>query len=981
MALNIISNVQLDMKAPNTVIVYANQYDSAGSVRAQLLNSGESWAVPVGAKAVVMFKKSDNIGGFYDVTEFGVAAVEIDSDRSVIYINYDPQVLTTAGRVAVQINFYQNDQRLSSFAFYTDVQASAVTSGEIASSWLFNILSQEIAQTLTVATTPQAMTNWLEEKIGASIESGAYAIDDSLTVPRFAADAEATGKMVVVSDQNPNRTANKVWVKKTPATLEVPTMEDVDEVKSALNNTKESVFEKVDTTGFAWESGTYDGTTGAKNNTSNAIRLIDIPMALKGSHIYLSGADTTYSLRVLEMKTSENTGENEVLASNDGIDIWTKNDAYLRIVLIKRGISGDTSKSSLVRLEIYDGDKIKIIDADIEYHKAALSRKTDNIIDLYSKSDIVTFYSDYTVENNILKVISTDSRKYTAVSWLIPTKGETVFTLNPFRSSGTGEQIIRLGGTNDKINITWKKSSRGNQITVDVTGLSYLVVAFYATYNTKSEIGLYSVYEDIMVFIGDDAHYYAPYISAVDYELRGKIDDICSMDVNKSLANADYWEAGTIDVNTGKPVDQSKSIRNKKYIRTNGAAKYYRRVFYTEPDTTSQSAIEENAHFKYFYVYCYRKDYSYISRVVGDAISKVLSLPEDCAYVRCVIYTDISNANIDEIMPSTIDFYPADDEYFLPHYYDEYLEDKDNEINMYAKEAAVNGTVFFFVTDEHAPDYNENWSPAIIHRLSQLTNIPMFVSGGDLDQNGTKTQYYADLVRKNFTGHVYHVVGNHDFLSLKTGKNLYYDLDIFNRDQNGNNEHHYYYVDDPQTKMRYIFLAAFMESEAAMGTGSGTSARGGYTAEQKAWIRDEALSIPTGWTAIVFTHYFYMINHETKVSNLSYGGDILTMLANNPSVICVFQGHTHLDRIIKGHDESAGNLPIIVTSSDKNRKYNDSENWIMNRASGTVYEQCFDVVIINRETREIRCVRIGGLAANGVNDSEGTLAEYRIVNY
>ena len=40
MALNIISNVQLDMKAPNTVIVYANQYDSAGSVRAQLLNSG-----------------------------------------------------------------------------------------------------------------------------------------------------------------------------------------------------------------------------------------------------------------------------------------------------------------------------------------------------------------------------------------------------------------------------------------------------------------------------------------------------------------------------------------------------------------------------------------------------------------------------------------------------------------------------------------------------------------------------------------------------------------------------------------------------------------------------------------------------------------------------------------------------------------------------------------------------------------------------
>lgn len=237
MALNIISNVQLDMKAPNTVIVYANQYDSAGSVRAQLLNSGESWSVPAGAKAVVMFKKSDNIGGFYDVTEFGVAAVEIDSDRSVVYINYDPQVLTTAGRVAVQINFYQNDQRLSSFAFYTDVQASAVTSGEIASSWLFNILSQEIAQTLTVATTPQAMTDWLEANI--TQETG-YVIDNTLTVAGAASDAQATGKMVTVSNLNPNTVANKVWVKKTPATLEIPTMEDIDELNRQLSDVEDN---------------------------------------------------------------------------------------------------------------------------------------------------------------------------------------------------------------------------------------------------------------------------------------------------------------------------------------------------------------------------------------------------------------------------------------------------------------------------------------------------------------------------------------------------------------------------------------------------------------------------------------------------------------------------------------------------------------------------------------------------------------------
>lgn len=73
----------------------------------------------------------------------------------------------------------------------------------------------------------EALTEWLEENI--TQETG-YVIDNTLTVSGAASDAQATGKMVTVSDTNPNLTANKVWVKKTPTEIEIPTMEDLDDI-------------------------------------------------------------------------------------------------------------------------------------------------------------------------------------------------------------------------------------------------------------------------------------------------------------------------------------------------------------------------------------------------------------------------------------------------------------------------------------------------------------------------------------------------------------------------------------------------------------------------------------------------------------------------------------------------------------------------------------------------------------------------------
>ena len=266
MALDVITSISLDMQNPysTTDMVHVNQYDSGLRVKATLLNAGQKWEVPSGAKAVVAFKKSDNIGGFYDATDDdpSVQAVSIDNNRSIIYISLDAQTTTTPTTanqyVDMQVVFYENGKRLSTFAFYMDVRPSVVASKDITSSWVFHILAEEIASTLNVATTPDAMREWLETNIHPY---QGYPIDDTLTIPGAASDAAATGKMVTVSDQNPNTVANKVWVKKTPYEVQVPTMEEISGLKSAT-------IVKSNTEANFWHIGYWASTTGLGYNSN-----------------------------------------------------------------------------------------------------------------------------------------------------------------------------------------------------------------------------------------------------------------------------------------------------------------------------------------------------------------------------------------------------------------------------------------------------------------------------------------------------------------------------------------------------------------------------------------------------------------------------------------------------------------------------------------------------------------------------------------
>ena len=152
MALETITEINLDINQPGLEVVHAKQYDTVRKVKAHLFYNGVKWLVPTSNYvAVVAYKKSDRIGGFYDHTEDGVLAVSVDSsDRSIVTIILDRNTVTTVGNVSVEITFYDttNHGRLSTFSFILQVESASLTELDMASNPYFNVLSDDIKAVL-----------------------------------------------------------------------------------------------------------------------------------------------------------------------------------------------------------------------------------------------------------------------------------------------------------------------------------------------------------------------------------------------------------------------------------------------------------------------------------------------------------------------------------------------------------------------------------------------------------------------------------------------------------------------------------------------------------------------------------------------------------------------------------------------------------------------------------------------------------------
>ena len=318
----------------------------------------------------------------------------------------------------------------------------------------------------------------------------------------------------------------------------------------------------------------------------------------------------------------------------------------------------------------------------------------------------------------------------------------------------------------------------------------------------------------------------------------------------------------------------------------------------------------------------------------------------------------------------------------IPDYYYEnhYLDNKVKVINDAIEESNGDYEAFFWITDIHwEPDLNTRKAPLLIKYIASKTGINKILNGGDTGNSQVICENAISQL-KNAIGSnkVYTVTGNHEIVDAsryeRPFKRVADELRGHNSDLiYGDDNKSYFYFDNIERKTRYIGLSCFglyfnIECETC------------YTPEQLSWFKDVALNIETGWTIIVFTHTLYTVGTSTDLIRPNLSGatafiEAIDGFDGKGKIACVLMGHTHRDRI---HIGSSG-VPYIISSSDRHAPYYGDIN--VERIPGTISEQHFEVVVIDKYRRIIKLFSIGANARDGYDDNPGKEVDVRIVNY
>jgi hypothetical protein len=316
------------------------------------------------------------------------------------------------------------------------------------------------------------------------------------------------------------------------------------------------------------------------------------------------------------------------------------------------------------------------------------------------------------------------------------------------------------------------------------------------------------------------------------------------------------------------------------------------------------------------------------------------------------------------------------DKFAVPDYYHEndYLDNKCARIRELLDGCAGNGDAFFFVTDQHWP-LNAKQSPALIRYIASKVRIPRLFSGGDTADY--VSEEYASLLSEAYAGKIHHAVGNHDYFSPMNGNKIAYIFDMGKTEQVGSAERHYYYVDNPQQKVRYVVLSVYDNQDGALVSG--------IEAEQATWATEIAFDVDDDWTVIVLGHALYYTTNPPPTGYFGWPegmADIVRALeAATFDTACLIGGHMHKDGIC----HTPEGIPSVTVTCDKCDPWAsggvDQEPWLSTRVRGTITEQAFDVVVLDKAQRKLTFVRIGAPADNMVDGTSTGAVEERVVTY
>lgn len=149
------TSITLDLQSPNiAVVAAAKQNDSMSrEIVATLKNGSDPFVPPGNAMVMIRYSKPDRTAGWYDTMEDQTTSA-YSIAGNVVSILLCEQMLTVPGNVYVEINFYTQTERLSTFSFLLKVEKSVLSDSEIVSSDYYNVLSQKIDALLGATTNP-----------------------------------------------------------------------------------------------------------------------------------------------------------------------------------------------------------------------------------------------------------------------------------------------------------------------------------------------------------------------------------------------------------------------------------------------------------------------------------------------------------------------------------------------------------------------------------------------------------------------------------------------------------------------------------------------------------------------------------------------------------------------------------------------------------------------------------------------------------
>lgn len=373
----------------------------------------------------------------------------------------------------------------------------------------------------------------------------------------------------------------------------------------------------------------------------------------------------------------------------------------------------------------------------------------------------------------------------------------------------------------------------------------------------------------------------------------------------------------------------------------------------------------------------------------------------------------------------------------LPAYYADYMTTKIAQIQSLMSSAGDDGLVFIMFSDSHmelsGSGVNGGNSGKLAYKVMDECQVPLALHFGDAGSNSPQStealcveslEKFNEMV-KPLQGRLFQVLGNHDGawgLPVDTdadGETDTYPYNMTREKTYGyalqknrmglstvlGPDGSYFYVDDYSSHTRFLMLNTSdkpyeTNSDGTMVNASNTMKGFAIRQAQVDWMIS-ALNVPDGWSVITCSHiplHPNFLDSSVQIRGLlaaykdkatysatyagSYGWDALNISADftgyKGEYIAHFSGHAHNDYHYKASSFGIDMVTVACDGRISNCSYMTDETY-SNKALGTIYEQCLDVVIVDKSEKTINTVRIGA-GANRIISYTGAVVAHTVTN-